>query len=277
MSKVYESLKDVVPVTSSSFSRIKGTNALPLKDQMEQLEKFAADLEKQTNQLHQAIQRTKEEAASEAKQVEHLAETFKAQIAALEAQLTKTEETIRGKDSIIKALEENLAGKIQESESQEKLLADREKHVNDLNTQVQLLTKGIKDMSSFFRQAEALVSLETRNIDGVLDGGESKNEQDKRAASRLESPTVISNKTDTAKETVPPEFFDRVTSELTQVIGPMASVVIRDHVRAFGESIERFPQTRITELLRVLSEEIPDQNRKDGFRECLEQSPAYVR
>jgi DNA repair exonuclease SbcCD ATPase subunit len=271
MSKVHESLKDVVPVTSNPFAWVKGTNALTFNDQMEQLEKFVADLEKQTNQLHQAIQRTKEEAASEAKHVDHLTETFKAQIAALEAQLRKTEETVRGKDSTIKALEKNLTGKIQDSERQGKLLANQEKHINDLNSQVQVLIKGIKDMSSFFRQAEALAALETQDIGRVLQGGE-KNEQDKPATSRIESPKVMSNKTDTAKETVPPEFFDHVTNELIQVIGPMASVIIRDHVEAFGESIEKFPQTRVTELLKIVSEEIPDNNRKNSFRERLEQS-----
>jgi chromosome segregation ATPase len=276
MSNVYESLKDVVPVTSNPFARIKG-NALTLNDAMEQLEKFVAGLEKQTNQLHQAIQQTKEEAASEAKRVEHLTETFKAQIAALEAQLRKTEETAREKDSTIKALEEDLTGKIQDSESQEKLLAERETQVNDLNSQVQVLTKRIKDMSSFFRQAEALAVVETQDIGTLLQAGESKNEQDKPATLRIDSPKVMSNKTDQAQETVSLEFFDRVTNELTQLIGPMASLIIRDHVEAIGESIEKFPQTRVTELLKIVSEEIPDKNRKNSFRERLEQSPAPVR
>jgi chromosome segregation ATPase len=276
MSNVYESLKDVVPVTSNPFARIKG-NTLTLNDAMEQLEKFVAGLEKQTNQLHQAIQQTKEEAASEAKRVEHLTETFKAQIAALEAQLRKTEETAREKDSTIKALEEDLTGKIQDSESQEKLLAERETQVNDLNSQVQVLTKRIKDMSSFFRQAEALAVVETQDIGTLLQAGESKNEQDKPATLRIDSPKVMSNKTDQAQETVSLEFFDRVTNELTQLIGPMASLIIRDHVEAIGESIEKFPQTRVTELLKIVSEEIPDKNRKNSFRERLEQSPAPVR
>jgi hypothetical protein len=209
--------------------------------------------------------------------VEHLTETFKAQIAALEAQLRKTEETAREKDSTIKALEEDLTGKIQDSESQEKLLAERETQVNDLNSQVQVLTKRIKDMSSFFRQAEALAVLETQDIGTLLQAGESKNEQDKPATLRIDSPKVMSNKTDQAQETVSLEFFDRVTNELTQLIGPMASLIIRDHVEAIGESMEKFPQTRVTELLKIVSEEIPDKNRKNSFRERLEQSPAPVR
>jgi chromosome segregation ATPase len=276
MSKVYESLKDVVPVTSNPFAQIKGTN-----DAMEEIEKFVAGLERQITQLHRAIQQTKEEAASEAKYVKHLTETFKANISALEAQLAKTEETLRGKDSTIKALEENLIGKIQDFESQvkskEKLLADRERQINDLNSQVQILVKRIKDMTSFFRETEALAALETQDIGRVLQAGESKNEQDKPATSQFDGPKAMSNKTDTAQETVSPEFFDRVTNELTQIIGPMASMIIRDHVEAIGESMEKFPQIRVAELLGIVSEEIPDKNTKNSFRERLEQSPIPVR
>ena len=269
MSKVYESLKDVVPVTAKPFARIEGTNALTFNDEMEELEKFVAEIERQATKFHQAIQQTKEEAASEAKRVDHSTETFKAKIAALEAQLRKMEETVHGKDSTIKALEEYLTGKIQEWESQEKLLANREKQVNDLNSQVQVLTKRIKDMSSFFRHAEALAALETQDIGTVLQTGQSRNEQDKTATSQTDSPKMISNKTDMVQETVSPEFFDRVTHELTQAIGPMASVIIRDHVQAIGESMKKFPQVRLTELLKIVSEEIPDKNTKNNFLRTL--------
>jgi peptidoglycan hydrolase CwlO-like protein len=237
-------------------------------------------LERQATQLQHAIQQANEKADSEGKRVEQLTETFKAKIAALEVQLKKTEETVRRKDSTIKTLEETLTEKIQDLDSQvkskEKLLADREKQLNDLNSQVQVLTNGIKDMSSFFRQAEALTALETQDIGTVLQAAESKNEQDKTATSRSDSPKVMSNKIETAQETVSPEFFDRVTNELTQVIGPSASRIIRDHVEAIGESIEKFPRMRVTELLEIVSEEIPDENRKNNFRERLGQSPGPI-
>jgi chromosome segregation ATPase len=226
-------------------------------------------LEKQITQLQQAIQQAKEEAASEAKRAEHLTEAAKTKIAALESQLRKTEEIVRGKDSAIKGLEQNLTGKIQDLESKEKLLVDRDKQVNDLNSQIQVLTKRINAMSSFFRQAEALAAVETQDIGTVLQYGQAKNEQENTATSQIKGPKVMSNKTDTPQETLSPDFFDRVTDELTQVIGPMASMILRDHVKALGESMEKFPKTRVTELLKTLSEEIPDQNVKNSFCERL--------
>ena len=230
-------------------------------------------LQKQVTQLQQAIQQAKEEAASEAKRVEHLIEPSITKIAALELQLRKTEEIVGGKDSAIKGLEQNFTGKIQDLESQvrskEKLLVDRDKQVNDLNSQVQVLTKRINAMSSFFRQAEALAALETQDIGTVLQYGQAKNEQENTATSQIKGPKVMSNKTDTPQETLSPDFFDHVTDELTQVIGPMASMILRDHVKALGESMEKFPKTRVTELLKTLSEEIPDQNVKGSFCERL--------
>jgi chromosome segregation ATPase len=222
-------------------------------------------LGKQVTQLQQVIQQAKDEAASEAQRLEHLTETYKTKVAELEVQLRETEETVRGKDSTMQELQQNLTARTQDFEShlrnKEKLLADRDKQVNDLNSQVQALTKGIKDMSSFFRQAEALAAIETQDIGTVLQADELKNEQEETAMSQ----NSTSNKPDTPQEPVPPDFFDRVTSELTQAVGPMASMILRDHVKAMGESVETFPKTRVAELLKIVSEEIPDKNVKNRF------------
>jgi chromosome segregation ATPase len=230
-------------------------------------------LGKQVTQLQQAIQQAKDAAASEAKRVENLTETHKTKVAELEAQLRETEATVRGKDSTMQELAQSLAAKTQDFESQlrnkEKLLADRDKQVNDFNAQVQALTKGIKDMSSFFRKAEALAAIETQDIGTVLQASQLKNEQEKAAMSQNNTPKITSNKTDTPQEAVPPDFFDRVTYELTQAIGPMASMILRDHVKAMGESVEKFPKARVAELLKIVSEEIPDKNVKNRFHERL--------
>ena len=55
-------------------------------------------------------------------------------------------------------------------------------------------------------------------------------------------------------------------SELTNVIGSIASLIVRDHVRALGESMEEFPQRRLTELLESLSGQIADDKLKAKFR-----------
>ena len=57
------------------------------------------------------------------------------------------------------------------------------------------------------------------------------------------------------------DAFDRLIaefSELTNVIGSIASLIVRDHVRALGESMEEFPQRRLKELLESLSGQIAD-------------------
>jgi len=46
-------------------------------------------------------------------------------------------------------------------------------------------------------------------------------------------------------------------------------MILRDHVKALDESMEKFPKTRVTELLKTLSEEMPDQNVKNSFCERL--------
>jgi len=227
-------------------------------------------LAKQITQLDTAIQQAKAEADSEAKRAQQLAENSSAKITTLEAELRDKQEIVRAKESTLKGLEQNLTAKIQDLESQvknkEKLLADHDRRVNDLNSQLETLTNGIKGMSSFFKQAEALTAVEAQAISPVAPTEQSKRREEKPATSQLTAPAVTSNATDDAREVVPANFFDRMTHELAEILGPFSSVIVRDHVRALGESIEKFPKSRVTELVKSLSEEIADENVKIRFR-----------
>lgn len=237
-------------------------------------------LARQVTELEQALQQNKAEAAGEAQRVAHLTEGSNAKIATLEAHVRETEDIVRARESTIKGLEQNLTTKIQDLENQvrikETLLTERHKEVNDLKSEVKLLTKGIKDMSSFFKQAEALADIQAEDIladmqaqnTGTVDAGKQARTTDgKPASSQFGVPTVKSNPTESPRETVPPNFFDRVTGELSEVFGPMGSVIVKDHVASLGESIEKFPKTRVTELVKILCEEITDENLKIGFRD----------
>jgi hypothetical protein len=277
MSKVYESLKEVMQetlqqsnVNSNPLARVKGTNALTLNNEMEELERVVVD---SIARWKTAVTEGEAVVAGETQHAEQVIRTLTANTTVLEDKLRQTEEIVRGKDLAIKVLEQKLTGKIQDLESQvrskETLLVDRDKQIDDLNSQLQVLTKGIKAMSSIFRQAEALATLETQDIGTVLQYGQANNEQENTNTSQIEGPQVMSNKADTPQETLSPDFFDRVTDQLTQVIGPMASMILRDHVKALGESMEKFPKTRVTELLKTLSEEMEDQNVKNSFCERL--------
>jgi len=228
---------------------------------------------KQVAQLETAIQKVKAEAASQAKRADQVTESSKTKIAALEAQLRDAEETVRGKDSTLKGLEQNLDAKIQNFEIQlrdkEKLLAGRDVEINDLKVQLQLLTHGIKEMSSFFRQAEVLAGVEGQNGSTVNVTEPLNQVEETPAGGDVKPPMVTSNSTDPPQQTVSPNFFDRMDHELTQIVGPIASMIVRDHVAALGESIEKFPKARVGELLDTVSEEISDERQKLRFREQL--------
>ena len=201
----------------------------------------------QVTHLELTIQQTKGEAASE------VIEGLKIKIAALEAQLTQTEQIVGGTDWTIKGPDQ-----------------DRDRQAIDLNAELEPQTNGIKEMSSFFSKAEALVDIQAQAIGTVIAGEQLKTGEEKPATSHFQPAGVTSIATEAARETVSQDAFDRMIaefSELTNVIGSIASLIVRDHVRALGESMEQFPQTRLTKLLESLSKEISDDKLKADFRE----------
>ena len=215
---------------------------------------------KQITQLELAVQQAKAETGSEATRAQQLVESANAKVATLEAQLRDRETIISAKESTLKDLEQSLTAKIQALESlvknKEKVLADQDKQIKDLNSQLAALTNGIKGMSSFFKEAEILTQ-------------ELKKQKEKSATAQFKSAEVTSNAADAAREAVSPGFFDSVTKELAEINGPLASMIIRDQVTALGESIEKFPKKRVTELVKILSEEITDEKVKSAFRKRI--------
>jgi capsular exopolysaccharide synthesis family protein len=64
---------------------------------------------------------------------------------------------------------------------------------------------------------------------------------------------------------VPQEFFDHMTSNLTEAAGPMAPLIVRDHIALLGESRTTFPKQRVKELLELVSREIANERIRDDF------------
>ncbi len=71
------------------------------------------------------------------------------------------------------------------------------------------------------------------------------------------------------RATVNGAFFDHVTHELTQVMGPLASLIIEDEVSALGEKREDFPRDRVAELVERVSEAIHDDARRWRFEQIM--------
>jgi hypothetical protein len=68
---------------------------------------------------------------------------------------------------------------------------------------------------------------------------------------------------------VPPALLNRVTGILTEVIGPMAPLVLRDQIEALGESLDSFPESKLDELITLVSREIADGKLKNRFEESM--------
>jgi chromosome segregation ATPase len=261
-------------------------------------------LAEQVTVLEQTVKSKEAEAVDDAQRIDQLNESFVAKIFTVEAQLKESEEAVRRKETAIKGLEQDLNSKIKDLEFQEKskenLVAERDKQIGDLKSEVALLTKGIKEMSSFFKQAEALMGIQAQDILADLksphdaSAAAAKTSKpapvaEKAAATATEKPAMPAAGKTTAPQTAVPraaplspvtaqaaepfrealtqEFFDSMTKELNELLGPMATVIVHDHVASLKESMEKFPKARAVELVDLVIGEISDEKQKSKFRE----------
>ena len=71
---------------------------------------------------------------------------------------------------------------------------------------------------------------------------------------------------------VPASFLNALAAALTDAMGPMAKIVLRDRIKTLGESSESFPHAKVEILLESVSGEILDQGMRRRFRhQMLEQ------
>jgi hypothetical protein len=68
---------------------------------------------------------------------------------------------------------------------------------------------------------------------------------------------------------VPASFLDALTRVLTDAMGPMAHIVLRDQFRAIGELPDRFPNTKLEMIIDSVSGEILDETMRQKFRERM--------
>src|SRR5437773_3654589 len=73
----------------------------------------------------------------------------------------------------------------------------------------------------------------------------------------------------TAYEIVPQNFFDHIVSKLRDAVGPMAGLIVEDHISLLGEARNRFPKNRLHELFDRICEEILDDKLKNDFQQSM--------
>ncbi|HEX5608414.1 MAG TPA: hypothetical protein VFY96_17970 [Candidatus Binatia bacterium] len=234
---------------------------------------------KKMSELEVAHMKAQQELADQTRRAEELRKNSQNKIAALEAQLIQTEDLARQKTLATKQLQQELAAKPQEFEatlkSKDESLAQRDSEIADLKAQLKRLTKGISDVSLLFKEAEAMTGVETHKT--VASGNEPPPEiADPAISSRPQNDEKITTiLPDALFETVSAETFQRIISELgqaTNVIGPLASLMVHQQAKALGESVEKFPRARLPELLEALAKEISDENLQMYFLQHFTQN-----
>jgi general secretion pathway protein A len=65
---------------------------------------------------------------------------------------------------------------------------------------------------------------------------------------------------------VPPSFLNALAAALTDAMGPMAQIVLRNQIKTLGESSERFPHAKVDILLESVAREILDERMRAQFR-----------
>jgi hypothetical protein len=68
---------------------------------------------------------------------------------------------------------------------------------------------------------------------------------------------------------VPGSFLDALVGALTNAMGPMAKIVLRDQIRTLGESSDRFPYAKVDMLIESVSREILDEGMRARFRQQM--------
>ncbi len=70
-------------------------------------------------------------------------------------------------------------------------------------------------------------------------------------------------------DTVSASLLTRISSTLTDMIGPMAPLVVQDQIEALGESKDNFPEAKLDELISLVSREISDGKLRNKFEESI--------
>src|SRR5688572_2206441 len=202
----------------------------------------------QISQSELVVRKARKEAASKVQEAEQVIEGLKANImvleATLKAQLSEPEQIVGPTDSSTKELEQ-----------------ERDPAI-DLNGQHQPQRNGMEVM------AEAFANLQSQAMTKVV-GGES-GEAVEEKSSTFQSAEVTALLTEAPGETVSPAVFVGIIAEFSKfanVIETIASLIVRDHVKTLGESMEKFPPKRLPELLESLSNEISHNECETAFRE----------
>jgi hypothetical protein len=65
------------------------------------------------------------------------------------------------------------------------------------------------------------------------------------------------------------DFFDRLSEEFTELMGPIGPILIDDEIEGMGKSRETFPRNHVAELVERISGSIEDESKKLHFQRIM--------
>lgn len=71
------------------------------------------------------------------------------------------------------------------------------------------------------------------------------------------------------REIVQESFFEHLTENFNEVIGPIGPVIIDDEIKLLGETRDAFPQSKAAELVERISLEISDSGKRADFQKKM--------
>ena len=95
---------------------------------------------------------------------------------------------------------------------------------------------------------------------------------EKPNAVHLSAPVEHSEETANPAMTTFSEFLNTVRGELLRAIGPIAPIVLREHVRALGDFSGSFPKAKLEALAKELGREIANDDHRQRFEKELSEA-----
>ena len=251
-------------------------------NQAQQAEQAIEGLKVTISGLEAKLRETEEGLHSKDLAGQKLAEALNTEIRDLQSRMMKKDEASESRDSEVndlKSTRDGLAEQITQSElAIQQAKGEAASQAQHAAKVIEGLKIKIATLEAQRRQPEQMVGGIDWSIKGLLDQDGDRQVTDINAELDLQTGTmkkaagVTSVIEKPARKTVSQDAFNRLIadfSELANVMKSIASLIVRDHVRALGESMEDFPQRRLTELLKSLSEQIADDKLKAKFRERI--------
>ena len=84
-----------------------------------------------------------------------------------------------------------------------------------------------------------------------------------------QSSSQAANPAESIPDALPARFFDSMTRALTDAMGPMAALVVRDLVAGMGETVKAFPKRRVARLVEETSREILSDALKANYQRSM--------